>query len=145
MKIRLLVVLVSAIAFVAPTTLLAQDAEVPLGSDFVGVGYTIDRTSEVIVYAGLRNIGGQVGVCGVVFFEGTANRLERQATRKIRFTVAGQRLRVNSDRFTRYNSLIAAETGSARCSVTNTSWQEGYAGQSLDMSLTSGTLRDRRG
>jgi hypothetical protein len=125
--------------------LLAQEASVPLGSDFVGVGFSFDRGSETIVYAGLRNIGGQVGVCGIVLYEGVRDRLGRQVTRKIRFTVAGQRLRVNTDRFTRYGSITDAESGSARCSVTNTAWQEGFAGQSLGMDLAASAVRDRRG
>jgi hypothetical protein len=145
MKNSILGLLCATVIAFAAGPLHAQDAAVPLGDDFVGVGYSIDRGSEIIVYAGLRNVGGQVGVCGIVLYEGVRDRLERQVTRKIKFTVAGQRLRVNTDRFTRYGSLAEAESGSARCSVTNTAWQEGFAGQSLEMDLTAGSVRDRRG
>jgi hypothetical protein len=145
MKIRdLTVISVLAISLLA-APVQAQDAEVPVGADFAGIGFAINTRSDVFVYAGLRDIGGQVGVCGIIWTENatnTAKRLERQASRKIRFSVAGLRLRVNTDKFNRFDSRATAETGPAGCAITTTAWQAGFSGQPLDMSLAAGTLRD---
>jgi hypothetical protein len=145
MKIRDLMAVSGLMATLFAAPLRAQDAEVPVGSDFAGIGYAINTRSDVFVYAGLRDIGGQVGVCGIIWTESatnTAKRLERQASRKIKFSVAGLRLRVTTDKFNRFDSRAEAEAGLAGCSVTNTPWQAGFAGQPLDMGLAAGTLRD---
>jgi hypothetical protein len=125
--------------------LQAQDAEVAPGQDFVGVAITIDTRSQIIVYAGLREVAGKVGVCGMIWFEnatGTARQLERRATQKIRFSAAGQRLRVSTQDFNRFDNEEQALAGLAGCSASTTAWQAGFANQRLDMAMTSGTLRD---
>jgi hypothetical protein len=145
MKNKVLGLVCAAAVVFAAGSLQAQDAEVPLGQDFVGVAITIDTRSQIIVYAGVREVGGNVGVCGVIWFEnatGTARQLERRATQKIRFSAAGQRLRVSTQDFNRYATEEEALAGLAGCSASNTAWQAGFANAQLDMAMTSGTLRD---
>jgi hypothetical protein len=124
---------------------IARGPEVAPANDFAGLSYAINTRSEVIVFAGLRNVGGQVGVCGMVWTNNatnTAKRLERAATQRIRFSVLGQDLRVSTSEFIRYDSEEQALAGTARCSVTRTAWQDGYANAALEMGLSKGTLRD---
>jgi hypothetical protein len=144
-KNKVLGLVCAAAVMVTAGSLHAQDAEVPPGQDFVGVAITIDTRSQIIVYAGLREVACKVGVCGVIWFEnatGTARQLERRATQKIRFSVAGQRLRVSTQDFNRFDTEEQALAGLAGCSASTTAWQAGFASQRLDMAMTSGTLRD---
>jgi hypothetical protein len=144
MKIRILGVICTVAVTVFAVPLRAQDAEVALADDFIGFSYAINTRSDVFMYAAVRNIGGQVAVCGTVWTENatnTAKQLERRVARKIKFSVAGQRLRVDTDEFNRYETEEAAVAGLAGCSATNTAWQEGFSTQPLEASLSPGTIR----
>jgi hypothetical protein len=124
---------------------LAQDAEVPLADDFAGLSYSIDTRSDIFMYVGIRDVGGKVGVCGVVWTENATNvakRLEPKFSQKIRFSVAGERLRVNVRKFNRYESEAEATAGLAGCSMTRTAWQAAYANAELEMSLSPTTIAD---
>jgi opacity protein-like surface antigen len=139
------------LAFVCAVAMLAgpvqaQDAEVPVSDDFEGVGYSIDDRSEVYVAVALRNVGGRAAVCGVIWIEngtGTGRRLEpRFSQRILRFSVAGQVLRVNVREFNRFGSEGEAAAGQAGCSTTNVAWQDGFASRPLEVDLSPVTLRD---
>jgi hypothetical protein len=142
-KVLGVICIIAATTFAGP--LNANDAEVALAGDFIGLSYAINTRSDVFLYAAVRDVGGQVAVCGTVWTENatnTAKRLERQVARKIKFSVAGQRLRVNTDEFNRYETREEAEAGLAGCSATNTAWQAGFATQPLEATLAPGTIRN---
>jgi hypothetical protein len=145
MKYSVLGAIVSGFLSILAGASHAQTAEVAPADDFVGISYSIDTRSDVILFVGLREIGGQVGVCGIVWTENatnTAKRLEPRFSQKIRFYVGGQQLRVNVRKFNRYDSEGEASAGPAGCSVTNTAWQAGYANAELEMTLAPTTVYD---
>ncbi len=136
-------VLAAIVAMMLAGPSLAQDAEVAVADDFAGISYSIDTRSDVFMYVGLRDVGGQVAVCGVVWTENatnTAKRLEPRFSQKIRFSVAGQQLRVSVRKFNRFASEATA--GLAGCSVTRTAWQAGYARTPIEMTLAPTTVYD---
>lgn len=100
----------------------AAPPEVPIGPDFEGLGISVTSGGQIVVFAGIRNIGGKVGVCGVVWFEdvtATTRSLERQFTEQVGFSIAGKPLSVSTGAFKRYTDVDEAkDTGIARCATT---------------------------
>ena len=132
-----------ALAFMVPNLAMAKVPEVKFGKDFVGVGYSISSSGNVVVYAGVREIGGKVAVCGMVWYEkatSSTRAIEAKFTEKMRFKIAGKGLTVSTRSFNRFNSEQEAQTGLARCSVTTTPWQAAYGKAKLDMKLGSVTI-----
>ena len=145
MKYRVLGAIVAGVMSVMAGSSRAQDAEVRLADDFAGISYSIDTRSDVFMYVGVREVGGKVGVCAVVWTENatnTARRLEPRFSQKIRFSVSGQDLRVNVRKFNRYGSEAEATAGLAGCSITRTAWQAAYAGAEVEMTLAPTTIAD---
>jgi hypothetical protein len=137
-------VLAAALA-VVPCLASAAVPEVEPGQDFQGVGYSLSSSGDVVVYAGVRNIDGKVGVCGLVWYEGKATSstkaVEAKFTEKMRFSIGGKGLSVSTRAFKRYESKEAAQAGNvARCSVTTTAWKEAYGKAKLQMKLGNVTI-----
>jgi hypothetical protein len=120
----------------------AAPPEVPYGDDFQMYGFSVGSGGDILIYAGVREIGGKTGVCGVIWFEGatsTTKTIERQFTEKMSFSIAGQPIRVSTSDFMRYNSREEVEkAGIARCFKSNRAWDPAYAKTPLVMSLGSG-------
>ena len=143
MNIVRLAKLAVALVCLAPGLAMAKVPEVKFGEDFVGVGYSISSSGNVVVYAGVREIGGKVAVCGMVWYEkatSSTRAIEAKFTEKMRFKIAGKGLTVSTRSFNRFNSEEEAQTGLARCSVTTTPWQAAYGKAKLDMKLGSVTI-----
>ena len=143
MNILRVVKVAVALAFMVPNLAMAKVPEVKFGEDFVGVGYSISSSGNVVVYAGVREIGGKVAVCGMVWYEkatSSTRAIEAKFTEKMRFKIAGKGLTVSTRSFNRFNSEQEAQTGLARCSVTTTPWQAAYGKAKLDMKLGSVTI-----
>ena len=121
----------------------AAPPEVPYGDDFQMYGFSVGSGGDILIYAGVREIGGKTGVCGVIWFEGatsTTKTIERQFTEKMGFSIAGQPIRVSTGDFKRYNSREEVEkAGMARCFKSNKPWKPAYAKTPLVMSLGNGT------
>lgn len=135
--------IVAALAFVAPSVSFAAVPEVKHASDFVGVGFSLTSSGEVVVYAGVREIGGKVAVCGLVWFDkatATTRVIEPKFTEKISFKIDGKGLRVSTRLFNRFKTKEDATTGLARCSVTQTVWKASYGKAKLKMSLGNVTV-----
>lgn len=130
------VVLVPGLAFAAVP-------EVPPGKDFVGIGYSLSSAGDVIVYAGVRDIGGKVAVCGMVWYEkatSSTRAIEAKFTEKMSFKIAGKGLSVSTRAFNRFKTEQDAANGTARCSVTTTSWKAAYGKAKLEMKLGNVTI-----
>jgi hypothetical protein len=95
---------------------------VPIGQDFTGMGISVTSGGEIVVYAGVREIGCKVGVCGAVRFDdvtATTQTLERQFTGQVGF---------------RYKTVEEAQVkGIARCAATRRAWDPGFAKTPLKM------------
>ncbi len=118
----------------------AKTPEVDPANDFAGISYGITSSGKAVVFAGVREIGGKVAVCGIVFFEkatGTTKSIEPDFTQQISFSISGKSLRVQTSLFSRFPSEAEAIKGKARCSVTNRAWDPGYAKTKLKMDLSS--------
>ena len=118
---------------------LAKTPEVDPASDFAGISYGVSSSGKIIVFAGVREIGGKVAVCGMVFFEkatSTTKSIEPDFTQQMSFCIGGQSLRVQTSRFSRFPSEAEAMKGKARCSVTNRAWKPTYAKTELKMGLS---------
>jgi hypothetical protein len=46
----------------------AAPPEVPYGNDFQMYGFSVGSGGDILISAGVREIGGKTGVCGVVLF-----------------------------------------------------------------------------
>jgi hypothetical protein len=137
-------VLAAALA-VVPGFVSAAVPEVAPGQDFQGIGFSLSSSGEVVIFAGVRNIGGKVAVCGIVWYEkkatATTRSIEAKFTEKVRFSIAGKGLSVATRLFKRYESKEAAQTGNvARCSVTTTPWKDAYGTAELQMKLGAVTV-----
>jgi hypothetical protein len=118
----------------------AKAPEVDPANDFAGISYGVSSSGKIVVFAGVREIGGKVAVCGLVFFEkatGTTKGIEPDFTQQIAFSIGGQSLRVQTSLFSRFPSEAEAVKGKARCSATNRAWNAGYAKAKLKMSMPS--------
>lgn len=132
-------------AAIAVSVILSSSAgnagvpEVKPANDFEGVSYSVTSTGTVVVVAGLREIGGKVAVCGLVWFEKTVSNttkvIEVKFTDKIKYAVGGKALQVNSRLFKRYPNAEEAKAGVARCSVTKVAWDKSYASAKLKVSM----------
>lgn len=130
---------------IAPSAAFATVPEVAFDKNFVGVGYSISSSGSVVVYAGVREIGGKVAVCGMVWYEkatSTTRSIEAKFTEKMRFKIAGKGLTVSTRAFNRFKSESDAQAGKARCSVTTTPWQPAYGKAKLEMKLGNVTVYD---
>jgi hypothetical protein len=130
---------------VVPCLASAAVPEVEPGQDFEGIGYSLSSSGEVVIFAGVRNIGGKVAVCGLVWYEkkatATTRSIEAKFTEKVRFAIAGKGLSVSTRTFNRYESREAAQAGNvARCSVTATPWKDAYGTAKLKMKLGAVTI-----
>ncbi len=126
-----------------PSLASAAVPEVKPGPDFVGVGYSLSSSGNVIVYAGVREVGGKVAVCGMVWYEkatSSTQAIEAKFTEKMSFKIGKKGLSVNSRAFNRFKTKEDAEAGLARCSVTTTAWRAEYAKAKLTMKLGSVTI-----
>lgn len=98
-----------------------------------------------MIYAGIRNMNGKLAVCGLVFFEKMANATTRSAekdiTDELRVKVGGTAEKVTTRSFKRYLTEEEAKGKTAGCSVTGTSWQDGYGKVKLSKGLCAGTFR----
>ncbi len=68
-----------------------------------------------------------------------ARSYERKITRKVKFSIGGTRLLVQTDAFRRFPTEAAALEGTAGCTVTKAPWSPGYATVPLEMN--SGDVR----
>jgi hypothetical protein len=96
---------------------------------------------DFIVVAGVENIGGHVAVCGLVFFTPIGSQAvsyEPFITQKLKFSIGGTRLRVQTGAFRRYKTEELALAGTAGCSVTSVPWQPAY--QTLPLEMNSGDV-----
>jgi len=122
----------------------AEVATVPLAQDFQGIGYSISSSGNVAVYAAARQMGDKLAICGAVVFEKATNTtmaIEKQFTEHVRFELAGQVVKVQTDLFTRYRSEAAAKLDpKAGCAPTNKPWNAAYAKTPLKLSLGSVTV-----
>lgn len=135
----------AVIAAMAPNLASAAVPEVQPGKDFVGIGYSISSSGNVIVYAGAREIGGKVAVCGLVWYEkatSSTRAIEAKFTEKMAFKIAGKGLSVSTRAFNRFKSEAEAAVGLARCSVTTTPWKASYGKAKLTMTLGNVTIYD---
>jgi hypothetical protein len=145
MKYKILGAIALSLAALVESQASAQDVEVPPSDDFKGLLYAVNSKSEIFVFAALRDVGGMVGVCGLVWTNDATNSakfLEPKFTKKMRFSVSGQKLVVNTQKFNRFASREEANDGMAGCAVTKTAWQAAYASASLEMDLPSTTVYD---
>lgn len=97
---------------------------------------------DFVIVAGAREVEGRVAVCGLVFFTSAgehARSYERKVTRKVKFSIGGARLLVQTDSFRRFDSEAEAVDGTAGCAVTNAPWSSSYATVPLEME--SGDVR----
>jgi hypothetical protein len=130
------------VAFV-PSLACAAVPEVKPGQDFVGIGYSLSSSGNVIVYAGIREIGGKVAVCGMVWYEkatSSTRAIEAKFTEKMSFKIGKKGLTVSTRAFNRFKTKEDAQAGQARCSVTTTAWRAEYAKAKLTMKLGSVTI-----
>ena len=135
--------IVTMLAVVIPGMAFAAVPEVKPGKDFVGIGYSISTSGNVNVYAGVREIGGKVAVCGMVWYEkatSSTRAIEAKFTEKMTFKIAGKGLTVSTRTFSRYKTEEEAAAGVARCSVTTTAWKSAYGKAKLTMNLSSVTI-----
>ena len=89
MNILRVVKVAVALAFMVPNLAMAKVPEVKFGKDFIGVGYSISSSGNVVVYAGVREIGGKVAVCGMVWYEkatSSTRAIEAKFTEKMTFS-----------------------------------------------------------
>ena len=122
---------------------LAAAPEVKPGQDFVGIGYGLSSSGDVVVYAGVREIGGKVAVCGLVWYEkatSSTRAVEAKFTEKMSFKIDGKGLSVNTRQFNRFKTKEEAQQGLARCSVTQTAWKASYGKAKLKMALGNVTI-----
>ncbi len=124
-------------------------AEVPTvkiaGTRFVGIGYTIDRSGEFVVYASPQQVGDKLAICGFVVIKKGSNSttmMEKNFTERTQFKLSGQKLIVSTSLFKRYTSDDDAIKGVAGCSTTNVAWSPAFAKTKLEMELPSMTLRN---
>lgn len=99
---------------------------------------------DFVVVAGAEEIGGQVAVCGIVFFTPTgspAKPYETLVTRKIKFYLNGIKLTVQTGAFRRYPSEEAALDGVAGCSMTRVPWQSGFDRRTFEMRSSDVALK----
>jgi len=139
MKIRAIAAAAAALYLVFSGASHAKPAEVPIGQDFEGFAFSVTSSGQIIIFAGARDIGGKVAICGVVFFEdatATTRSLERQFTEKVGFSLAGKPIPVSTGVFKRYKSVEEAKAGgTARCSTSNRPWNPAYAKTPVVMTL----------
>jgi hypothetical protein len=133
----------AAVIFLVPAIAFAAVPEVKHAKDFVGIGYSLSSSGNVVVYAGVREIGGKVAVCGLVWYEkatSSTRAIEAKFTEKVVFKIDGKGLSVNTRVFGRFKTEEEAFRGLARCSVTQTPWKANYANGKLKMTLGSVTI-----
>lgn len=133
----------TALFFLVPTVTMAAVPEVQPANDFVGIGYRVSSSGEVIVYAGVREIGGRLAICGLVWFEkatASTRSIEPKFSEKIVFRIDGKGLAVTTRVFSRFKTEDDAAKGKARCSVTQTAWKASYSKAKLTMTLGNETV-----
>ena len=134
----------AAVLCLAPNFAAAGAPEVKPAQDFQGIGYSVTSSGKVAVFAGARDIGGKLAVCGLVYFEkpsATTRAAEPLFTEHIRFSIAGKGLSVNSHAFKRYKTEAEAFAGNAGCAVTTTPWVESYGKTKLSLKMGRGSIR----
>jgi hypothetical protein len=97
---------------------------------------------DFVIVAGAREHEGKVAVCGQVFFTPSGDLVrpyERKITRKVKFSIGGTKLLVQTDVFRRFATEAAATDGTAGCAVTRTPWSSSYA--ALPLEMESGDVR----
>lgn len=133
----------AAVGVMMPSVALAAVPEVQPGRDFVGMGYSLSSSGNVIVYAGVREIGGKVAVCGMVWYEkatSSTRTAEAKFTEKMTFKIGNKGLTVSTRTFNRFKTEEDAQSGKARCSVTTTPWKPEYSKVKLTMKLGQVTI-----
>lgn len=128
---------------VIPSVVFAAVPEVMPGKDFVGMGYSLSSSGNVVVYAGVREISGKVGVCGMVWYENATSStraVEARFTEKMTFKIGSKGLSVSTRAFNRFNTQDDAQIGKARCSVTTAPWKPEYGKAKLTMNLGQVTI-----
>ena len=136
---------IAALLFLIPTVAPAAVPEVTPGQDFAGYSYSLSSSGAVFVYAGVREIGGKVAVCGLVWYEkatSSTRAIEAKFTEKMTFKIEGKGLTVTSRLFSRFKTKDDASRGKARCAVTQTAWKKSYAKAKLKMTLGSVTISE---
>jgi hypothetical protein len=94
------------------------------------------KQGDFAVVAGVREYQGQVAVCGLVFFLPGGlhwKSSEPKATQKLKFSIGGKKLVVQTGAFRRYMTEDQAMQGEAGCSLTGVPWLPAYATMPLDM------------
>ena len=136
--------LFSAICFAAvPFAAVAQAPTVHPSADFQGIEMNIGGGGKVITFAGARQIGDKLAICGLVFFDGangTAKALEGRFLEHMQFKMNGKAVHVQTALFNRFPDQTTAQKGLAACSVTNTPWDPAFAKMKLEMHLPSETI-----
>lgn len=132
-----------AVLVVVPGMAAAGVPEVPVEKDFVGLGYSLSSSSDVVVYAGAREVAGKVAVCGLVWYEkatSSTRAVEAKFTEKMTFKIGSKGLTVSTRAFNRFKTEEDAAKGKARCSVTTTPWHPAFAKAKLTMKLGRVTI-----
>jgi hypothetical protein len=133
----------SALMACAAGTAAAQPLLLPYREDYTihGFGDAMSQP-DFLIFAGAEQIGGKLAICGAVVFgpKGShAISYEHKGTRKVKFSMAGHRIPVNTDTFRRYTSIEAADAdGRVGCSLTSIPWQPAFAQTPVE--ITAGRI-----
>jgi hypothetical protein len=132
------------LVFALPIAAHAEAPSVQADRDFQGLQYSLTSSGNIVTFAGARNIGGKLGVCGLVFFENataSTRALEKKFAEHIQFKIAGKAIHVETAYFTRYATKQDSMVGKAGCSVTTRAWDPVFAKAKLEMALPNQTIR----
>lgn len=123
---------------------VAVAQEVPLTGTVHGVELAMDNDAAIVVLLTLREVDGRVAACGQSFMVGTsatARAMRNAVLREVTVRVGGRALDVDASRFARFATEDEARAGMARCSVSRTPWQPGFATATPEIGLRNNQVR----
>lgn len=138
--------LLRAIAL-AGAVLGAGDAvaqEVPLAGNVLAVELALDNDAAIVLLVSLREVEGRVAACGLSYMTGTsatARAMRNTVLREVMVRAGGRTLDVDATRFARFATEDEARAGLARCSVSRTPWQPGFATARPEVALRNSIVR----